>query len=296
MWQTEEEIKKKKYHVVVDCINSTGAISIPPILDALDCTYTLINAEMTGEFAHNPEPLPEHLIELSKAVITEKAVMGISVDPDVDRLALVMENGKMFGEEYTLVACSDYLLSKKQGNTVSNLSSTRALRDLTESYGQQYFASKVGEVNVVEKMKEVNAVIGGEGNGGVILPDLHYGRDAIAGIALMLGLMAERDKALSEIKTGYTPYAISKNKLPLTDDMDPDQIIQQLAEIYKEEKVNLEDGLKIDFTDSWVQLRKSNTEAIMRVYAEANTEKEAKRLAEMIMGNCLLYTSPSPRD
>ena len=278
-----ELIKSKHYHVVVDCINSTGAISIPPLLDALGCSYTLLNEAITGDFAHNPEPLQEHLTDLAEMVKNENAALGISVDPDVDRLALVMEDGDMFGEEYTLVAAADLILSKNPGSTVSNLSSTRALRDLTSKYDQDYFAAKVGEVNVVNKMKEVGAVIGGEGNGGVILPELHYGRDAIAGIALILTLMAERDASLSNLRSGYPDYHISKNKVQLTDGIEPDEVIKVIATNFQNHNINTEDGLKIDFPDSWVQLRKSNTEPIVRVYAEAKSPEAAKALAERVL-------------
>jgi phosphomannomutase len=278
-----EQIQQRKYHVVVDCINSTGAIAIPPLLDALGCSYTLINEVINGEFAHNPEPLPEHLHELSSKVLNEKAILGISVDPDVDRLALVMENGEMFGEEYTLVACADYILSKKPGNTVSNMSSTRALKDVTEKYGGSYTPSMVGEVNVVKQMKAVNAVIGGEGNGGVILSELHYGRDALVGIALFLALMAERDSKPTDLKASYPEYHISKNKVVIEDGADPDVLIDEVSTFYKRENMNREDGLKIDFEDSWVQLRKSNTEPILRVYAEAHTMELAEELANKVI-------------
>jgi phosphomannomutase len=277
-------IRAKKYHVVVDAINSTGAISVPPILDALGCTCTVINEEITGDFAHNPEPLPEHLVDLSRKVLEERAILGISVDPDVDRLAFVMENGEMFNEEYTLVACADYMLSKNPGNTVSNLSSTRALSDVTQRFGGQYFPSKVGEVNVVTKMKEVNAVIGGEGNGGVILPELHYGRDALAGIALFLALLTERNIKPSALRATYPAYFISKNKVTIEDGANPDVLIDEVASLYTNEKLNREDGLKIDFPDAWVQLRKSNTEPILRVYAEASTMEEAQALADKVIG------------
>ena len=282
-WIDPEKIRSQKYHMVVDCINSTGALAIPPLLEALGCSYHLIHDELTGDFAHNPEPLPEHLTDLSKAVLMEKANMGISVDPDVDRLALVMENGEMFGEEYTLVAAADFILSKKPGATVSNLSSTRALADISQRYGCDYFPSKVGEVNVVEKMKTVGAVIGGEGNGGVILPDLHYGRDALVGIALILALLAERQLTLSRLRASYPDYHISKNKVHILDGANPDVLIDEVALGYKEQKINREDGLKIDFPDAWVQLRKSNTEPILRVYAEAGSKERANALAEQII-------------
>lgn len=277
------KIKQKGYHVVVDCINSTGAISIPPLLDALGVSYTLINEQIHGDFAHNPEPLAEHLKELSETVIEMKADFGIAVDPDVDRLALVMQDGEMFGEEYTLVACADHILGINPGPTVSNLSSTRALRDLTVAKGQPYFAAKVGEVNVVEKMKETGAVIGGEGNGGVILPELHYGRDALLGIALILSLLAERNCSLRELKSCYPAYEMSKNKVLLEAGVDPDSVIVQIAGKYQEYKVDLQDGLKIDFPESWVQIRKSNTEPILRIYSEALTVKEAESIAAQVI-------------
>lgn len=280
-----EAIKKKKFKVVVDCINSTGSISIVPLLQELDCEVISINDDLTGDFAHNPEPLPEHLIELSETVVREKADFGVSVDPDVDRLAFVNEDGTMFGEEYTIVAIADFMLSKKVGNTVSNLSSSRALKDVTEKHGGQYFASKVGEVNVVNKMKEVNAVFGGEGNGGVILPDLHYGRDSLVGVVLVLGLLAERELTMTELKKTYPNYVISKNKIQLGENTNPDNVILQLISKYEDEKINVEDGLKIDFEEGWVQLRKSNTEPIMRVYAESSSVEKANEFATMIIND-----------
>ncbi len=280
-----DKIQGKKYKVVVDCINSTGVISIVPLLKLLGCTVITINDDLTGDFAHNPEPLPENLKELARTVVVQKADLGIAVDPDVDRLSLVCENGDMFGEEYTLVASADYILNKKPGNTVSNLSSSRALQDITERYGGQYFPSKVGEVNVVAKMKKVDAVIGGEGNGGVILPDLHYGRDSLVGITLILALLAEKNISLCELKKTYPDYTISKNKIYLPEGINPEKIILNLIAKYEEEKINVEDGLKIDFAEGWVQLRKSNTEPIMRVYAESYGEEKAKELAEMIIND-----------
>jgi phosphomannomutase len=278
-----DKIKKKKFKVVVDCINSTGVISIVPLLKLLGCEVISINDNLTGDFAHNPEPLPENLVELADMVKEQKADLGIAVDPDVDRLAFVCENGEMFGEEYTLVAAADYILGKKPGNTVSNLSSSRALEDVTNRYYGQYFSSKVGEVNVVAKMKEVDAVIGGEGNGGVILPDLHYGRDSLIGTVLILALLAERDISLCELRKTYPDYTISKNKIQLTKETDPDKIILSLIAKYEDEKINIEDGLKIDFENGWVQLRKSNTEPIMRVYAESTSEEKAMEFAKMII-------------
>lgn len=276
-------IQKKGFSVVVDCINSTGAISIPPLLDALGVSYTLINEEMTGEFSHNPEPLPKHMVQLSQAVTQEKADLGICVDPDVDRLAFVSEDGAAFGEEYTLVAVADFVLSKKLGNTVSNLSSTRALADITARYGGQYFASAVGEVNVVNQMKSQAAVIGGEGNGGVILPDLHYGRDALVGIALMLNLLAERNTTMTALRSSYPMYHIVKNKIQLTAEMDIDHILSVVAKNFADEKLNTIDGLKIDFEDGWVHLRKSNTEPIIRVYAESISAENANQKVNLVM-------------
>lgn len=278
-----ELIKQKGFSVVVDCINSTGAISIPPLLDALSVSYSLINEEMTGEFAHNPEPLPKHMSQLSEAVLEKKADVGICVDPDVDRLAFVSEDGEAFGEEYTLVAVADFILSKKPGNTVSNLSSTRALADVTKRYGGDYFASAVGEVNVVNLMKSQHAVIGGEGNGGVILPDLHYGRDALVGIALMLNLLAERQVSMTALRSSYPAYHIVKNKIQLTAEMDIDHILNVVAETYADEKLNTVDGLKIDFEDGWVHLRKSNTEPIIRVYAESTSKESANQKVNLVM-------------
>ena len=272
-------IQSKRYHVVIDPVNSTGSLSIPPLLDALGCTYSLINDDCSGFFAHNPEPLPEHLKDLSEKVVLDKADVGISVDPDVDRLALVCEDGSMFGEEYTLVAVADFILSKKKGNTVSNLSSTRALKDITTAHGGNYTPAAVGEVNVVQQMKANQAVIGGEGNGGVILPDLHYGRDALVGIALILNLMAEKNMRLSELKASYPSYAMSKDKVSLHEGLDVDDLLNQIAEIYAHESINREDGVKIDFEDSWLHIRKSNTEPIIRIYAEA---KDAQTLHQNI--------------
>jgi phosphomannomutase len=275
-------IKSKKFNVVVDCINSTGAISIPPLLDRLGCSYTLLNEEINGEFAHNPEPLPAHLVDLSEAIVKERADFGISVDPDVDRLAFVSDDGEMFGEEYTLVALADFLLPKKPGNTVSNLSSTRALKDVTVKHGGSYTAAAVGEVNVVNKMKETNAIIGGEGNGGVILPDLHYGRDALVGIAMMLNHLAEKDMKISELKKTYPAYEIRKHKIQLTPAIDVASLLDSLKAKYKDEDINTIDGLKINFEEGWVHLRESNTEPILRVYSESVSGAEADKLAEMI--------------
>lgn len=276
-------IKQRGFSVVVDCINSTGAMSIPPLLDALSVSYTLINGDITGEFAHNPEPLPKHMTQLSEAVKERNVDFGICVDPDVDRLAFVCEDGQAFGEEYTLVAVADFILSKNPGNTVSNLSSTRALADVTQRHGGTYYASSVGEVNVVKLMKTQHAVIGGEGNGGVILPELHYGRDALVGIALMLNLLAERQVTMSDLRTSYPDYYIVKNKIQLTADMNIDKILDVVANQFSHEKLNTTDGLKIDFEDGWVHLRRSNTEPIIRVYAESSSEKEANQKADKVM-------------
>lgn len=272
-----EIIKSAKFNLVVDCINSTGAIALPPLLDALGCTYTLINEEISGDFAHNPEPLPKHLKELSEKVISSKADLGISVDPDVDRLAFVMDDGAMFGEEYTLVAVADYILSKQIGNTVSNLSSTAALKDVTMKYGGNYSASAVGEVNVVNEMKVTNAIIGGEGNGGIIYPAIHYGRDALVGIAFVLNLLAERNIKLSTLKNTYPEYVIIKNKIQLTPEINVDDLLVKLHKEFQGQEVNTIDGLKIHFDGAWVHLRKSNTEPIIRVYAEAKDENSAEK-------------------
>lgn len=277
-----DRIKSKNFTVVVDCINSTGAISVPPLLEKLGCNIHLINEEMTGDFAHNPEPRPEHLTGLSAKVVEVNAHLGISVDPDVDRLAFVCDDGSMFGEEYTLVAVADSILNKKPGNTVSNLSSTRALADVTAKHGMQYTASAVGEVNVVNAMKATNAVIGGEGNGGVILPDLHYGRDALAGIALMLDLLSEKGTSISDLKKSYPDYTIVKDKIQLTPEIDVDHLLAETAKVYANEKLNRVDGLKIDFSNGWIHMRKSNTEPIIRVYSEAATSDEAQELANGI--------------
>ncbi len=277
-----EAIRAKRFKVVVDAINSTGAISVPPLLAKLGCEVIVLNGEVTGEFAHNPEPLPKHLLDLSLTVKNEEADLGISIDPDVDRLAFVSENGDMFGEEYTLVAIADYVLQHNPGDTVSNLSSSRALRDVTQQHGGTYHASAVGEVNVVTKMKEVNAVIGGEGNGGIIVPELHYGRDALAGIALFLSHLAKAGKAMSELRATYPTYAMVKDKIALTPEVDMEGLLQGLQEKYKNEDYNTIDGLKIDFADGWVHLRKSNTEPIIRVYAEHNSEADAQALVNQL--------------
>ena len=275
-------IRNRKFKIVVDCINSTGAISIPPLLKKLGCEFVLINENPTGYFAHNPEPLAENLVDLCQTVVSEKADLGIAVDPDVDRLALVSENGELFGEEYTLVAVADYILGITPGNTVSNLSSTRALRDVTEKHGMEYSAAAVGEVNVVTMMKATNAIIGGEGNGGIILPQLHYGRDALVGIALFLSHLALTGKTTSKLKATYPDYTISKNKIQLTPEIDVDLILEKLEEKYANETLNKIDGLKIEFLKDWVHLRKSNTEPIIRIYSESTNAKAANKLAAMI--------------
>lgn len=277
-------IREKGFKIVVDAINSTGAIFVPRLLEALGVRGTIvINEEVDGRFSHNPEPLPEHLMELSNAVIRHNADLGIAVDPDVDRLCFVCEDGSMFGEEYTLVAVADYVLSHKKGNTVSNMSSTRALRDVTEKHGGQYFPAAVGEVNVVRKMKEVQAVIGGEGNGGVIDPQLHYGRDALVGIALFLSHLAKFGKPVRALRNMYPHYHISKNKIELDKEVDLKVIFDQIHEKYKHQPVNREDGLKIEFDTDWVHLRASNTEPIIRIYAESHSETTAENIARRIM-------------
>ena len=277
-------IKKAKFKIVVDAVNSTGAIAVPALLKALGVKdIILLNGEITGKFAHNPEPLPEHLNGLSTEVVKENASLGIAVDPDVDRLCFVCEDGSMFGEEYTLVAVADYILTKRKGNTVSNLSSTRALRDVTEKHGGQYFPSAVGEVNVVNKMKAVNAVIGGEGNGGIIVPDLHYGRDALIGIALFLTHLAHSNKSIKQLRNTYPDYFISKNKITLEQTVDVKNVFEKIKTKYKNQPINIEDGLKIEFDTDWVHLRTSNTEPIIRIYAESNFETTADNIAKRLM-------------
>lgn len=277
-------IKGKNFKVVVDPVNSTGAIAVPALLYAIGVNdVKVINEDVTGHFAHNPEPLPENLVGLCDAVKNGGAHLGIAVDPDVDRLCFVCEDGSLFGEEYTLVAVADYILSNKKGNTVSNLSSTRALRDVTEMHGGTYAASAVGEVNVVKKMKEINAVIGGEGNGGIIVPELHYGRDALIGIALFLTHLAKTGKTAKELRQSYPDYFISKNKIELQDGIDVKSIFGQIKEKYAAQPINTEDGLKIEFDKEWVHLRTSNTEPIIRVYSESKSEEMANQLAYRIM-------------
>ena len=274
------EIKKSDFTIVVDGVNSSGGIAIPKLLDKLQLTSVKIHCTPNGMFPHNPEPLKEHLGDLCQAVIDQKADLGIAVDPDVDRLVFVDEKGVLFGEEYTLVACADYLLSKESGPTVSNLSSTRALADLTNILGGTYTASAVGELNVVTEMKRVGALIGGEGNGGVIYPALHYGRDALVGVALFLSLLVERKVKVSELRSSYPSYFMSKKKITLQKGMDVDALLERISEAYKNEKISTLDGVKIDFKDAWVHLRKSNTEPIIRVYTEAKSESDASSLAD----------------
>lgn len=279
-----EAIRKRNIKVVVDVINSTGSIFIPPLLKALGVEEViLVNEELTGKFSHNPEPLPENLVELSSAVRMHKADFGIAVDPDVDRLCFVCEDGSMFGEEYTLVAVADYVLSKRPGNTVSNMSSTKALKEVTLKHGGQYFPSAVGEVNVVNRMKEMNAVIGGEGNGGIIVPDLHYGRDALAGIGLFLSAFAQHKNGMRSFRSKYPDYFISKNKIELENGIDVNSIFDKISKKYKKQPINTEDGLKIEFDSDWVHLRTSNTEPIIRIYAESNFETTANNIALRLM-------------
>ena len=283
-----DAIKNANFTVVVDGVNSTGGIAIPALLEALGVNYHQLYCEPTGHFPHNPEPLKEHLGDLAKVVVEKGADFGIVVDPDVDRLAFMDETGEMFGEEYTLVACADYVLSNTPGNTVSNLSSTRALRDVTEAAGGEYFASAVGEVNVVAKMKEKKAVIGGEGNGGIIDPQLHYGRDALIGIALFLSLLTERKCAVSVLKASYPQYFMGKGKIALTPEIDVDAVLKTMEERYKSHQPLTIDGVKIDFDSSWVHLRKSNTEPIIRVYTEANSQATADALCQRFSDELLL--------
>ena len=274
-----ESIKRRKFKVVVDAVNSTGGIAIPILLDRLGVETIKLYCDPTGEFPHNPEPLKENLSDLSNLVVNEAADLGIVVDPDVDRLAFVSEDGEVFGEEYTLVACADYYLKHNPGNTVSNLSSSRALRDVSDLNGCNHFFSAVGEVNVVELMKKKNAVIGGEGNGGIILPDLHYGRDALVGIALFLSHLANLNISCSQLRSKYPIYFMSKDKIMLDKTVNVDKIINEVSKKYSDQEINNEDGLKIDFENSWVQLRKSNTEPIIRVYSEAKSQEEANELS-----------------
>nr|WP_230679082.1 phosphoglucosamine mutase [Hymenobacter properus] len=282
-----EAIKARNFRVVVDAVNSSGGFAVPQLLEALGVTTVeKLHCEPTGDFAHNPEPLPEHLRDIAKVLERGGFDLGIVVDPDVDRLALVSENGEMFGEEYTLVAVADYVLKALGGgNTVSNLSSTRALRDVTEKAGGQYAAAAVGEVNVVTKMKETNAVIGGEGNGGIIYPELHYGRDALVGIALFLTHLAKSGLTMSRLRNSYPSYFISKNKIELTPEIDTDNVLVQMQKRYAKQPVNTIDGVKIEFDKEWVHLRKSNTEPIIRIYAESDSNSTADYLAQKIIGD-----------
>ncbi len=278
-----DAITEAGFTVAVDAVNSVGGYAIPELLKALGVENIIeLNCEVTGRFSHTPEPIPENLTQIADLMRSGKADVGFVVDPDVDRLAIVMENGEMFVEEYTLVAIADYVLSHTPGSTVSNLSSSRALRDVTEAHGQKYAAAAVGEVNVTTLMKKTGAVIGGEGNGGVIYPAAHYGRDALVGVALFLTLMAKSGKKVTELKAGYPAYAIAKNKIQLTPDIDVDAILAKVKELYANEKVTDIDGVKIDFADCWVHLRKSNTEPIIRIYSEAHTMAEADALADKI--------------
>ena len=277
----KEAIRKAGFTIAVDAVNSSGGIAVPALLRTLGIENIVqVNCEPNGRFAHNPEPLPENLGEISRTVVSEKCDLGIVVDPDVDRLALICEDGSMFGEEYTLVAVADYLLGRQPGNTVSNLSSTRALRDITEKYGGQYEAAAVGEVNVVEKMKATRAVIGGEGNGGIIFPALHYGRDALVGIALFLTHLARQQTTVSALRAGYPAYFMAKKKIALIPAIEVDAILQQMAALYAHAQLNTVDGLKIDLPDGWIHLRKSNTEPIIRIYTEAASEQAANNLAD----------------
>ncbi len=278
-----ETIRKGGFKVVVDGVNSTGGIAIPRLLKHLGVKVVELYCEPTGHFPHNPEPLKEHLGDICKKVVEEKADFGIVVDPDVDRLAFVSNDGEMFGEEYTLVACADYVLGKTKGNTVSNLSSSRALRDVTEKHGGSYEAAAVGEVNVVAKMKATNAVIGGEGNGGIIYPESHYGRDALVGTALFLMLLSERGGTVAELRASYPAYFMSKKKIQLTPDLNVDALLESMYNKYKHEDISTVDGVKIDFPENWVHLRKSNTEPIIRIYTEAKSQAEADGLADRII-------------
>ncbi len=279
-----DTIRKAKFKVVVDGVNSTGGIAIPRLLKKLGVEVVELYCEPTGHFPHNPEPLKEHLGDICELVVKEKADFGIVVDPDVDRLAFISDDGEIFGEEYTLVACADYVLGKTKGSTVSNLSSSRALRDITEKHGETYEASAVGEVNVVAKMKANNAIIGGEGNGGIIYPESHYGRDSLVGTALFLMLMAEKGGTVAELRASYPSYYMSKKKIQLTPGLDVEGILKTMAEKYQNENISTIDGVKIDFAENWVHLRKSNTEPIIRIYTEAKSQSEADGLADRIIG------------
>ncbi len=288
-------IAKQDFRIVVDAINSTGATYVPALLQALGVNDIIVlNGEVNGRFAHNPEPLPEHLSGLSSEVVKQNAHLGIAVDPDVDRLCFVNEDGSLFGEEYTLVAIADYVLGKRKGNTVSNMSSTKALKEITIKHGGEYFPSAVGEVNVVKKMKEVNAVIGGEGNGGIIVPDFHYGRDALIGIGLFLSHLACHKKSIKSLRNQYPDYFISKNKIELENGIDVPAIFEKIKKKYKKNPVNTEDGLKIEFDNDWVHLRTSNTEPIIRIYAESDFETKAGNIAMQLMRDIKEFTAPVP--
>ncbi|AIG29682.1 phosphoglucosamine mutase [Flavobacterium psychrophilum] len=278
-----EAVAKRKYKVVVDAVNSSGGIIIPNLLEQMGVEVVKLYCTPNGDFPHNPEPLKEHLGDICKLVLEEKAHFGIVVDPDVDRLAFISNDGEMFGEEYTLVACADYVLSKTPGNTVSNMSSSRALRDITNKHNGSYQASAVGEVNVVELMKKTNAIIGGEGNGGIIYPELHYGRDSLVGVALFLTYLANQEKTVAQLRASYPQYYMSKNKIELTPQINVDAILTAMTEKYKNENITTIDGVKIDFAENWVHLRKSNTEPIIRIYTEAATQEEADKLALRII-------------
>lgn len=279
-----QAISKANFTVAIDCVNSVGGIALPRLLKSLGVNKIVeINTTPTGQFAHNPEPLPQHLTDLADTVRREKANVGFAVDPDVDRLAIVNQDGTMFGEEYTLVACANYVLGFGCGNTVSNLSSTKALSDITLHHGGNYHAAAVGEVNVVQKMKEVKAIIGGEGNGGVILPEIHYGRDALVGIALFLSLLARYGKTCSELRQTLPNYFITKNRLELPPNVNPDTILNKMKDLHQNEKINTTDGLRIDLDDGWVHMRKSNTEPIIRIYAESSNKQKAEQLANSMM-------------
>ena len=278
-----EAVSKANLKVVVDAVNSTGGIAIPALLKKMGVEVVELYCEPNGHFPHNPEPLKEHLGDICKLVVEEKADLGVVVDPDVDRLAFIDEKGQMFGEEYTLVACADFVLSKTPGATVSNLSSSRALKDQTEKHGQQYKASAVGEVNVVQLMKDSNAIIGGEGNGGIIYPESHYGRDSLVGVALFLTYFAEKKTTMSALKESYPVYFMSKNKIELTPGIDVDAILETVQENHKTEEISTVDGVKIDFPENWVHLRKSNTEPIIRIYTEAKSQQEADDLAQKMI-------------
>ncbi len=275
-----EAIKAKKYKAVLDAVNSTGGIAIPMLLEKLGVEVVKLYCEPTGHFPHNPEPLKEHLTDICELVKKENADLGIVVDPDVDRLALIDENGEMFGEEYTLVAVADYLLKHQKGAAVSNLSSSRALRDVARAHGSEYFASAVGEVNVVNLMKEKNAIIGGEGNGGIIYPDLHYGRDSLVGVALFLTHLAKANRSVSELRATYPAYFMGKKKIELTPEIDVDALLTKMEKMHQNEEISTVDGVKIDFENNWVHLRKSNTEPIIRIYTEAASQEEADRLGD----------------